>query len=226
MAVNDKPQITKQGQENQDTGQSGGLQLLTGVGQQNTPATRIWLGKATNAPGTRSLPHHHGEAETAFYVISGHLRMFGTATRPHRGTMAPSRPFRPTRTGVVLRPQVRGLDGPAPPPLRPLRATRERCRAINAPSASRSRPVQTPRHASRDAGTARPTAERRRAAPPMTACAGPCPSADRTGPPGSCRRPPWLPGRGGLPRPPGHRPAWPHARRPAGTCLPAETAAA
>ena len=76
MAINDKPLITKAGQENQDTGQSGGLQLLTGVGQQNTPATRIWLGKATNAPGTRSLPHHHGEAETAFYVISGQLRMF------------------------------------------------------------------------------------------------------------------------------------------------------
>lgn len=76
MPTSSKPIVTKQGQEDQNTGQSGGLQLVTGVGQQNTPATKIWLGKATNAPGTRSLPHHHADTETAFYVISGQLRLF------------------------------------------------------------------------------------------------------------------------------------------------------
>lgn len=76
MSEDVRPLVIKQGQENRDTGQSGGLELVTGVGQQNTPATRIWLGKATNAPGSRSMPHHHADTETAFYVMSGQLRLF------------------------------------------------------------------------------------------------------------------------------------------------------
>ena len=72
----DGPTVTKAGHESEDSAQSGGLELLTGIGRGNAPATRIWLGKANNEPGARSLPHHHGEAETAFYVISGHLRLY------------------------------------------------------------------------------------------------------------------------------------------------------
>ncbi len=64
MAEQLKPIVTRHGQENKDTGQSGGAVRITGVGPQHTPATRIWFGKASNEPGFRSLPHHHGEAET------------------------------------------------------------------------------------------------------------------------------------------------------------------
>lgn len=49
---------------------------MTGVGPQNTPWTRIWFGKASNPPGFRSLPHHHGEAETGAYVLSGRARIY------------------------------------------------------------------------------------------------------------------------------------------------------
>ncbi len=71
MTANDRPVVTKKGQEHGNTGQSGGLKLMSGVGPQHTPATRIWFGKASNPPGFRSLPHHHGEAETGAYVLSG-----------------------------------------------------------------------------------------------------------------------------------------------------------
>ena len=50
--------------------------LVTGVGPQHTPATRLWFGKANNAPGFRSLPHHHGEAETGAYLLSGRARIY------------------------------------------------------------------------------------------------------------------------------------------------------
>ena len=49
---------------------------MTGVGPQHTSATKIWFGKASNPPGFRSLPHHHGEAETGAYVLSGRARVY------------------------------------------------------------------------------------------------------------------------------------------------------
>jgi uncharacterized RmlC-like cupin family protein len=76
MASNGRPLVTKKGHEHGNTGQSGGLKLMTGVGPQHTPATKIWFGKASNPPGFRSLPHHHGEAETGAYVLSGRARVY------------------------------------------------------------------------------------------------------------------------------------------------------
>ncbi len=55
MTANDRPMVTRKGQEDSRTNQSGGLVLVTGVGPQHTPATRLWFGKASNEPGFRSL---------------------------------------------------------------------------------------------------------------------------------------------------------------------------
>src|SRR5580692_8765840 len=74
--TNDRVVVTRTGMENADTGQSGGLRMISGVGRQHTPATKIWFGKASNPPGFRSLPHHHGEAETGAYVLSGSARVY------------------------------------------------------------------------------------------------------------------------------------------------------
>jgi uncharacterized RmlC-like cupin family protein len=74
--ANDRPVVTRKGHEHGNTAQSGGLKLMTGVGAQHTPATRIWFGKASNPPGFRSLPHHHGEAETGAYLLSGRARIY------------------------------------------------------------------------------------------------------------------------------------------------------
>jgi uncharacterized RmlC-like cupin family protein len=76
MSANDRPVVTKKGHEHGNTSQSGGLKLMTGVGPQHTPAARIWFGKASNPPGFRSLPHHHGVAETGAYVLSGRARVY------------------------------------------------------------------------------------------------------------------------------------------------------
>lgn len=70
------PVVTRLGQEYSGTAQSGGAVRMSGVSPQHTPATRIWFGKVTNEPGYRSLPHHHGEAETGGYVLSGAGRIY------------------------------------------------------------------------------------------------------------------------------------------------------
>lgn len=76
MAEDDVPVVTRKGKEDQQTGQSGGAVRISGVSPQHTPATRIWYGKVSNEPGYRSFPHHHGEAETGGYVLSGKGRIY------------------------------------------------------------------------------------------------------------------------------------------------------
>ncbi len=84
MSLESKPLVTRKGQENTHTGQTGGLIIVTGVGEKNMPATKIWTGKAHNLPGARSLPHTHGEAETGAYVLAGHARLYyGENFREH-----------------------------------------------------------------------------------------------------------------------------------------------
>jgi uncharacterized RmlC-like cupin family protein len=54
------------------------LAMITGP--VNATATRIWFGKATNKPGFRSLPRHHGRAETGGYRLSGNARLYLATT--------------------------------------------------------------------------------------------------------------------------------------------------
>lgn len=61
---------------NEDTAQTEGLPRLDGVSADTTDAESIWMGRPTGPPGMDSGPHHHGEAETAGYVLSGITRVY------------------------------------------------------------------------------------------------------------------------------------------------------
>jgi uncharacterized RmlC-like cupin family protein len=54
-----------------DTAQSPGMQRFAAVSHTTVGAERMWMGRTHVAPATRSGDHHHGEAETAIYVVSG-----------------------------------------------------------------------------------------------------------------------------------------------------------
>ncbi len=47
-----------------------------GIDSNTAGASKIWLGKVECVPNTMGPPHHHGEAETAAYVIKGHIRVY------------------------------------------------------------------------------------------------------------------------------------------------------
>jgi uncharacterized RmlC-like cupin family protein len=70
------PVVTRGGLEDGNTADSGGAVRISGVSIQHTPATRLWYGKVRNEPGYRSVSHHHGEAETGGYVLSGRGRVY------------------------------------------------------------------------------------------------------------------------------------------------------
>jgi uncharacterized RmlC-like cupin family protein len=68
--------VIRRGELSDSTAQSQGAVRLAGVHGGNSGAQRIWFGKVHNDPGMRSVPHHHGEAETAGYVLKGRARIY------------------------------------------------------------------------------------------------------------------------------------------------------
>ena len=70
------PVVTRGGLEDVQTMDSGGAMRVSGVSNKHTPAMRLWYGRVSNAPGFRSVTHHHGEAETGGYVLSGKARIY------------------------------------------------------------------------------------------------------------------------------------------------------
>jgi uncharacterized RmlC-like cupin family protein len=55
-----------------DTTQTPGMQRLEAISGKTVGAEKLWMGQTHVAAATASGDHHHGEAETAIYVVSGH----------------------------------------------------------------------------------------------------------------------------------------------------------
>lgn len=68
---NDKVIVVKAADVSKQTAQSKNLPRVTGV---NSPA--LWMGRVIGEAGKVSGAHHHGEAETAGYILSGHTRIY------------------------------------------------------------------------------------------------------------------------------------------------------
>lgn len=55
-----------------DTAQSPGMLREEAISGTTVGSDRLWMGRTTVAPTVASADHHHGESETAIYVVSGH----------------------------------------------------------------------------------------------------------------------------------------------------------
>lgn len=55
-----------------DTAQTGGMRRFAAVSGRTVGSEKLWMGQTHVAPATSSSDHHHGESETAIYVVSGH----------------------------------------------------------------------------------------------------------------------------------------------------------
>jgi uncharacterized RmlC-like cupin family protein len=53
---------------------SGAMVREAAISRSLVGADRIWVGYVELPPGMSSTPHHHGECESAIYVISGRAR--------------------------------------------------------------------------------------------------------------------------------------------------------
>lgn len=71
-----KPYVVHGAQPASTTAQTPGMERRPGITSETSGATKIWLGLVTAAPNEKGPPHHHGEAETAAYILSGHVRVY------------------------------------------------------------------------------------------------------------------------------------------------------
>jgi uncharacterized RmlC-like cupin family protein len=55
-----------------DTAQTSGMRRFEAISGKTVGSRRLWMGRTHVGPQTSSGDHHHGEAETAIYVVSGH----------------------------------------------------------------------------------------------------------------------------------------------------------
>jgi uncharacterized RmlC-like cupin family protein len=55
-----------------DTAQTPGMQRYEAISGKRNGSEKIWMGRTDVGPGMISADHHHGEAETGIYVVSGH----------------------------------------------------------------------------------------------------------------------------------------------------------
>ena len=63
---------TKHEELSADTAQTRGMQRFEAISGRRAGSEKIWMGENVVAPGMNSGDHHHGEAETGIYVVSGH----------------------------------------------------------------------------------------------------------------------------------------------------------
>ncbi|MEV5704972.1 cupin domain-containing protein [Actinoallomurus sp. NPDC052274] len=55
-----------------ETAQTSGMRRFAAISGRTVGSRRLWMGRTHVDPATNSGDHHHGEAETAIYVVSGH----------------------------------------------------------------------------------------------------------------------------------------------------------
>ncbi|UUU21925.1 cupin domain-containing protein [Streptomyces sp. DSM 40750] len=54
------------------TAQTGGMRRFAAISGARVGSERMWMGQTTVAPATASADHHHGDSETAIYIVNGH----------------------------------------------------------------------------------------------------------------------------------------------------------
>jgi uncharacterized RmlC-like cupin family protein len=57
---------------NPDTAQTPGMVRFAAISGRTVGSAKLFLGRTEVAPSANSGDHHHGESETAIYVVSGH----------------------------------------------------------------------------------------------------------------------------------------------------------
>jgi uncharacterized RmlC-like cupin family protein len=63
---------SRRGGLSEETAQTPGMRRYEAISGKRNGSCKIWMGESHVAPGMISADHHHGEAETGIYVVSGH----------------------------------------------------------------------------------------------------------------------------------------------------------
>lgn len=61
-------------EQTSDTPQTPGMRRYAAISGRMTGSQHLWMGGNTVRPGQKSADHHHGEADSGIYIVSGHPR--------------------------------------------------------------------------------------------------------------------------------------------------------
>jgi uncharacterized RmlC-like cupin family protein len=64
-------QVVRGDELSDDTPQTSGLQRFEAVSAERLGSTDLWMGLSVLPPGSKTGVHHHGQSETALYILSG-----------------------------------------------------------------------------------------------------------------------------------------------------------
>jgi len=82
-------EIIRADQVSADTAQTPGMDRFAAISASTVGSQAVWMGLTRLAPGARSGDHHHGDSETAIYVLAGHPE-FVTVARGAQTRLATS----------------------------------------------------------------------------------------------------------------------------------------
>ena len=68
--------ITRAGELSNATAQTDGMPRTVAIDEEHAGARALWMGRVTGEPGMNSQLHHHGEAESGGFVLSGNCRIY------------------------------------------------------------------------------------------------------------------------------------------------------
>lgn len=71
-AVRNRVLHVKSSEIDADAAQSEGMQRFAAISGRRVGSEKLWMGETHVHPGAMSANHHHGESETAIFVLSGH----------------------------------------------------------------------------------------------------------------------------------------------------------
>ena len=78
------PLVVRGPQSADSTAQTPAMVRRPGIANDTSGARRIWMGHVTGVPNDVGPPHHHGEAETAAYILKGRVRVsYGEGFKQH-----------------------------------------------------------------------------------------------------------------------------------------------
>lgn len=75
--MTDEPgiQVVRGDEISDRTAQTPGMLRKTAIDGASVGARTLWVGRVTTEPGMKSGAHHHGDSESAIFVVSGRVRM-------------------------------------------------------------------------------------------------------------------------------------------------------
>lgn len=61
----------RRGEIDSETAQTSGMQRFAAISTNTVGSSKLWMGETHVRPAMKSGDHHHGDSETAIYVVSG-----------------------------------------------------------------------------------------------------------------------------------------------------------